>query len=71
MSYGIKELSFCTCILEHNKEKECIFLKLVNKGKTIFVSTITNIKESMFERFFTTLQESEIRDMINNQRTII
>lgn len=71
MSYAIKELSFGTCIMEHDKIKSCLFLKLIKGSKTIFHSTIRNFNESMLEMFLIRIKEQDILDMIKYEMTIL
>lgn len=69
--FGIIELEEITCFLQHDNDKDCIFLRLVKRGKTIFRSTITNINKSMFEPFLVKLKRAEIMEILNNEMTII
>lgn len=71
MSYSIKELSFGTCIMEHDEKKSCLFLKLVKGKKTIFHSTIRNFKASMLDMFLIRIKEQDILDMIKYEMTIL
>jgi len=71
MSLTIKELSFGTCIMEHDNIKSCLFLILVKGKKTIFKSTIRNFKESMLEMFLIRIKEQDIVDMIKYEMIIL
>lgn len=65
------EYSFGTCLIEHNKDKKCLYITLLKKGKVFFNSTILNVKASFFKLFHKKFTEEEIKDMVKNDMFIL
>mgnify|MGYP000526483845 CR=1 FL=1 len=71
MSEKVKEYSFCTAKLEHDKKKQCLHISLLKKGKVFFKSTIQNVQSSFAKVFLQKCTEEDIKDLVKNEMTIL
>jgi len=67
----IKEFDFATCVLQHNPKTKELYLSFIRKGHTFFTSTITDASIQFAKRFFSLLDEEEIKDLAKNNIFIL
>lgn len=71
MAKIIKEYSFCTCEMQHDSKKKCLYISFMKRGKVFFSSTVQNVKSSFAKVFASKITESDLKDMLNHNMTIL
>jgi hypothetical protein len=66
MTKKIKEFSFCTCVIIHDVRRKLLFIDYLKQGKRFFSLTITNIKNTILEKFISAFDEDNAKDLFRN-----
>lgn len=62
----IKDFTNCSCVFEHSKRGNIIFMSLMRKGRVFFKSSIRCISYKSAKEFINTFTEDNARDLFKH-----
>lgn len=65
------ELSFCTCTFTHDEKRQILIIDMINKGKMIYQTQISQSTRKFVNQLIKTFDDKEAKDIYSLQMEII
>ena len=65
------ELSFCTCTFTHDEKRQILIIDMINKGKMIYQTQISQSTRKFVNQLIKTFDDKEAKDIYSLQMEVI